>query len=252
MSNDKPWYDREEFWAATGPIMFRQARWDKAFEEVDAIISLLGLAEGSSILDLCCGPGRHSLELARRGFNVTGVDRTSDYIDEARSRAEKEGLDVEFVVGDMREFVREAAFDAVINVFTSFGYFEDPEEDRQIALNMRSCLRPGGALFLDAMGKEVLARIFQERDWVRIDDTIMLEERELSKNWGWIKSRWILIKDGKMEEHVLELRPYSAVELSGLLVNCGFDAVEFYGDLAGAPYDQNAKRLIAIARTGLV
>ena len=251
MSEDKPWYDQDEFWAATAPVLFHQARWDRAPAEVDGIVSLLGLVPGSSVLDLCCGPGRHSIELARRGYQVTGVDRTASYLEEASARAKKEDLEIEFVHEDMRNFVRANAFDAVLNMYTSFGYFEDPEEDQNIISNIRASLKPGGALFLDAMGKEILARIFRERDWVEIDDVIMLEERELSKNWGWVKSRWIILREGEMKEFTLELRPYSGVELSGLLIKSGFDSVEIYGDMEGAPYDQNAKRLITVARRSL-
>ena len=97
MNTDKPWYDQDEFWAATAPVLFHQRRWDKAPEEIDCVISLLGMAPGSRILDLCCGPGRHSLELARRGYKVTGVDRTTLYLEEANARAKKENLEIEFV-----------------------------------------------------------------------------------------------------------------------------------------------------------
>src|SRR5881628_13799 len=75
----KPWHEQDEFWEAFGPTLFSERHWSTAPVEVDGIISLLRLQPGMSIVDLCCGPGRHSLEFARRGFQVTAVDRTTRY-----------------------------------------------------------------------------------------------------------------------------------------------------------------------------
>jgi len=161
----KAWHESDDFWEATAPIMFGNQRWEAAPVEVDQVVRLLGVSPGATILDLCCGPGRHSLEFARRGFSVTGVDRTAVYIDRAQEQAAAEGLAVEFVQEDMRRFCRPHAFDAAVSLFTSFGYFEDPAENRQVLANVRDSLRDEGSLILEMMGKEVLARIFRERDW---------------------------------------------------------------------------------------
>ena len=98
------------------------------------------------------------------------------------------------------------------------------------------------------MGKEILARIFQERDWHRIDDIIILEERKLSRNWGWIDACWTLLKGGQLHQVTVSHRLYSAVELEMLLKNGGFKEVEVYGGLDGSSYDQRARRLVALAR----
>jgi len=210
-------------------------------------LALLKLEPGAAVLDLCCGPGRHSLELARRGFKVTGVDRTARFLEEARRRAEAEGLVIEFVQGDMRTFRRPEAFDAVINLFTSFGYFDDPQEDKQVLENVYTSLRPNGKLLLDTMGKEVLARIFRERDWFEQDGALFLEERRLLEGWSRIETRWIIVRDGEQEEFTLKLRLYSGAELRALLREIGFRRVELFGNLDGEPYDQNARRLVALA-----
>src|SRR5206468_5375646 len=115
----------------------------------------------ASVLDLCCGPGRHSLEFARHGFQVTGVDRTARYLDAARAAATGEGLTVEFVQGDMPHFQRPAAFDVALNLFTSFGYFEDEAEDLCVLRHLHTSLKPGGQVLLEMAGKEPLARDFQ-------------------------------------------------------------------------------------------
>ncbi len=164
--------------------MFDPRRLALTSAEVDQMSSLLGLQSGSAVLDLCCGIGRHSIEFARRGFKVTGVDRTLSYLEQARASASKENLKVEFVLADMREFSRPAAFDGAINFFTAFGYFDDPADDAKVARNLFESLKPGGRLIVDVNGKEIIAGKFRERDWSKRDDgTIMLEERRLLDGW---------------------------------------------------------------------
>jgi SAM-dependent methyltransferase len=247
MQEVKPWHEQDVFWETVAPVLFARRRWSDAPAEVEKVVSLLGIGPGTHILDLCCGVGRHSLELARRGFHVTGVDRTRMYLDRASKQAEAEALKVEFVQDDMRTFCRPEAFDVVINLFTSFSYFEDPEEDRQVLLNVYRSLKPGGVFLLEMLGKEILARIFRERDWHEENGVLILEERKISQNWGWIESRWIMLKDNDRTELRLSHRLYSAMELISLLTGCGFTHVDGYGDLAGSAYDHMAKRLVIVA-----
>ena len=115
-------------------------------------------------------------------------------------------------------------------------------------MNVYRSLTSDGAFLMDMMGKEVLARIFQERGWREEDGLIILEEREVTKNWGWIENRWILLKGGQKQEVRLSHRIYSAVELTSLLSECGFDRVNVHGDAKGTPYDHTAKRLVIVAR----
>ena len=241
------WHEDDRFWERTAPFQFSERRWAAAPEEVEKALALLELEAGAAVLDLCCGPGRHSLELARRGFKVTGVDRTARFLEEARRRAEAEGLEIEFVQEDMRTFRRPGAFDAAINLWTSFGYFDDPEEDRQVLENIYASLKPDGKLLLDVMGKEVLARIFRPRDWQEHDGVLFLEERRLIEGWSRIETRWIIIRDGEREEFTLSLRLYSGAELRALLQEVGFRRTWLFGDLDGEPYDQDARRLVALA-----
>ena len=244
------WHEQDTFWNNWAPIMFHERRWEKAQEEVANIISLLNISETASVLDLCCGPGRHSLQLAQQGFSVTAVDRTKMYLERARKQAETEGLKIEFIEDDMRRFCRPDSFDVAINLFTSFGYFEDMSDDRQVAANVYRSLRDKGVFLIDIMGKEVLARIFRERDWYELDSIMVLEERKVCANWSWIENRWLMIKDGKMDEWKVSHRLYSAAELAALLSDCGFKAIDVYGDLTGTPYDHTAKRLVLVAHKG--
>lgn len=243
----KPWHQQDRFWHTWAPVLFHKERWQKTPEQVDHFTALLNMEPPASVLDLGCGPGRHSLELARRGFKVTGVDRTKVYLAKARQQAEKEGLNIEFVQKDMRRFCRSQNFDICINLFTSFGYFKDIGDDKRVLGNVYRSLRNKGRFLMELMGKEVLARIFRERDWYTLEDMMVLEERKVCKNWSWIENRWIMIKKGKVQEFRISHRLYSAEELSSLLRQAGFKKVDVYSDFTGAPYDNNAKRLILAA-----
>ncbi|MEN6547003.1 MAG: class I SAM-dependent methyltransferase [Armatimonadia bacterium] len=248
MPVEKPWHEDDEFWAFIQRRFFAgPERWEQAVHEVDRIVAATGISPGAAVLDLCCGPGRHSLELARRGFRVTGVDRTACYLEQAREQAAGEGLDVEFVEADMREFSRDTCFDAAINMFSSFGYFEDPADDRRVVDNLWTSLRPGGKLLIDTMGKEVLARLFTPSDWQRSGDVICLSERTIERDWTWIRNHQIFLRGDERREFEMDHRLYSAAELKALLADCGFHDIACHGSLDGAPYDQDAKRLIMLA-----
>jgi SAM-dependent methyltransferase len=241
------WHEQDEFWE-TVP-MFTEQLLDVAPEQVEAVLVLAGVEPGAMILDLPCGVGRHSLELARRGFRVTGVDRTAAYLQIARDRAAAAGLDLELIQADMREFVRPEAFDAALNLFTSFGYFDNPAEDRRVAENLCRSLKPGGVLVMEMMGKEVLARIFAPRDWQELPDgSFYLQERQVARDWTWMENRWILVRpDGRRYEYAVSHRIYDGAGLRALLLDVGFAEIALYGDLAGEPYDTKAKRLVAVA-----
>jgi SAM-dependent methyltransferase len=222
---------------------------EMAPQEVAQIISLLGLQPGAAILDLCCGVGRHSLEFARRGYSVTGVDRTAAYLQTARDAAVIEGLAVEWVEADAREFLRPGAFSLAINLYTSFGYFEDPAEDQRVAENLFCSLKSAGTLVMDLMGKERLARIFSPRSWEELPDgSLFLQERKIRDDWTWIENRWILVKDGQQREFTLGHRLYDGAGLRTLLLDSGFESVTLYGDMDGTPYNNEARRLVAVAR----
>jgi SAM-dependent methyltransferase len=241
------WHDDDIFWRKMAPFMFSAARWEGTPAEVDAVSELVGLRPNSAVLDLGCGPGRHSLELARRGFRVTGMDRTRLYLQEARERAASEGLAIEFLEEDMRTFQRPDRFDVALSLFTAFGYFEDAAENQRVLQNVYDSLRVGGVFLIELMGKEILARDFQARDWDEVDGRFLLQARKVSNNWSWMTNRWILTGDGETIAYEAGHWIYSAFELQSMLKTAGFARVEVYGDIAGGPYDERAERLVAAA-----
>jgi len=246
MRKQKAWHDQDEFWATFAPKMFSETTWANAVPQVDQLLVLNGAQPGDAFLDLGCGPGRHSLELARRGFKVTGVDRTSLFLEQASRKAKEESLPVDFIQEDMRHFSRSEAFHHAISMFTSFGYFEDHAENIQVIQNVFNSLKENGTFLIELMGKEVLARVYRERDWSETDSILYLEERQVTRNWTWMSNRWIMINGAKRFEIHLDHWLYSAVELSAMLKQCGFLKVDAYGGLDGSPYDTSAKRLVVV------
>jgi SAM-dependent methyltransferase len=243
------WFEDESFWEAFGSAMFSEERVNAARAEVDSLLTLMHLPPGAHILDLPCGVGRHALEFARRGFQVTAVDRTTGYLDAAKHQAAQEGLSIDFVRSDMRAFERPNFFDGAINLFTSLGYFEDDSDDLMVARNFASSLKSGARLIVDMNGKELLTRKFSERDWHRQNDgSLMLEERKVLGAWERIENRWILIRGADRIEKMFTVRLYSGTELATLLRRAGFGEVSIYGTLNATPYDQNAERLVAVAK----
>ncbi len=237
-------------WQMVEPVLFNRRRLEMVSSEIDHIVSLTGIKDGGRVLDLCCGIGRHSLELARRGYSVVGIDRTRTYIQKAQEAARNEGLDAEFVVCDMREFKRTSEFDVVISMFTSFGYFADDGEQARVLDNVFNSLKPGGSFLIDVMGKEVLARVFQATDW-HADESggLFLEKRQITDDWSIIRTEWRLIQpDGRMYVWHIPLRIYSAVEMRQMLTAAGLMDVKAYGSLSGTPYDNRAERLVMVGR----
>jgi len=241
------WHDNDNFWSDMAPKMFNKIRWDVASEEVENIISLLEIKETDKILDLGCGPGRHSLEFARRGFNITGVDRTKAYLDNLKNKAKSENLKVKLIENDMRKFKKPLSYDIVLNLFTTFGYFENENENILVLKNIHSTLKKNGKFLIDIIGKEILSRIFRERDWYEEDGILYLEERKMDDKWSRIHNRWIKIEGNNRKEYQLSHKIYSGIELSIMLKDVGFSDIKLFGNLYGDPYNHTAERLVVLA-----
>jgi SAM-dependent methyltransferase len=253
------WWNDTEFWERFAPIMFDNKRWTEVSQVADGITRLARLdlyrretagrdAGGPRILDLCCGFGRITLELARRGFAATGVDVTPAYLETAREDAAHENLGIEFIRADARNFKRPAGFDAVVNCYISFGYFENSGDDRLVARNALASLRPGGAFILETLGKEIAVRDFTEGEWFERAGYTVLTEYAPVDSWTRLRNRWVLIDGEKRIEKTFTQRLYAASELRQLLLEAGFSRVELYGGWDESPYDYRAETLIAVGR----
>jgi SAM-dependent methyltransferase len=225
--------------------MFSSERFAAAPHQIDQIMALSGVRSGT-VLDLCCGPGIHTLELARRGFQVTGVDGTQYLLDRAQAAAA--GATVKFVHQDMREFSRPSAFDLIVNMFTSFGYFEDPADELRVLTNIYASLRPGGVFLIDLLGKECLAARNVAPRCVDFDDgATVLQRAKVLDDWTRVFSEWTVIKGGAARTYSFNHTIYSGRELKDLLLRAGFTNIRLYGALSGQPYGPDSQRLIAVA-----
>jgi SAM-dependent methyltransferase len=248
MAENPAWHENEQFWEAFRDFMFPPETIEQTPEQIDQLLSLLDLESGGRVLDIPCGVGRHAVELANRGFRVTAVDATPPYLETARERARDADVEVKFIHEDMREFRREESFDAIFNLYTSFGYFEERNDDKRTARNFYESLKPGGTLVLSLVGKETLAGQFEKRTWDEQDGAYILEEHTIEDNWSWIENRWMIVDEGDVREFTVSHRLYSAFELSELLEGVGFEEVAIYGDFEGRDYDENAEKLVIVAR----
>ncbi len=249
--NTPEWWSDPRFWNEFGPLMFDSQRWENASEDVDGIISLTDTAPASRILDVGCGPGRHSLEMARRGFQVTGIDINKPYLETARtlSSNDKTRFSPVFLNCDMRDFTTEKPFSGALSFFQSLGYFEDPDEDLKVCLRIHDALETDGWFLIEMDGKETAAAGFEERTWMERDGRLILLEYEAEAAWTRLRNKWQFRDvDGSWHQYEFSYRLYSAEELGRLLNEAGFGTIEFFGDLDGRPYNQNARRLVALAR----
>jgi SAM-dependent methyltransferase len=232
------------------PVFFDEARFARAETDVRQVLRLAGRRRGA-VLDLCCGPGRHAVELARRGFKVTAVDRTSFLLSKAKRRAREARVKVEFVHSDMREFVRPVAFDVALNLWTSFGYFKKKGDDLRVLQNIHRSLKPRGVLVMELLGKERLARGFQGTTVEHgPGDTLLVQRHEIFDDWTRVRNTWILIESNRVRRFKFQHTVYSGQELRDLLLRAEFSSVQLFGGLDGQSYGLDASRLIAVARKG--
>ncbi len=239
------WYEDDQFWLMFAPVMFEEDRWAAAEEEVREAARMLGLRPEDPVMDSCSGVGRHSLEFARMGYRVTAVDRTEAYLEAARDSADADGLEIEFVLADVRTFIRKEAFSGIVNLFTSFGYFDTIEEELTLLRNYHESLREGGRLVIDVIGKELLAHNFKPSEWYEYDGMYVIAAYSILEDWTKLHNRWVLYKDDEKYEFSFAHRIFSGEELKQLLRDAGFSDVRVYGDLKGSPYDVHAERLVA-------
>jgi SAM-dependent methyltransferase len=214
--------------------------------EVDQIEALLQLRAPRRILDLPCGQGRHAIELARRGYEVTGVDLSQYMLGVARERAEASGVRVRWLAGDMREALPSETFDLVLNLFTSLGYFDDEADDRRVVRAAASVLAPGGRFLLEVINGERIMGNFQEREWFTVGQTAVMERRSLDvPTHRMVVERTVSSATGE-DISVHAVRLYGGPAVKTMLDAAGFDRVELYGDWDGAPLTPESLRVLAV------
>ena len=227
--------------------------------EVDELLAVAGVETSDHVLDLCCGQGRHSLELARRGFeHVTGVDRSRYLIRLARRRAKRDGLAVNFHEGDARKFrLPDNAFDCVAVLGNSFGYFDSQEDDEGVLEAIKRVARPGATLVMDLTDGDWIRDNFERRSWEWIDkDHFVCRERSLSADGSRLVCREVIVdaEQGVIADQFYAERLYTPAAITDLLHRAGFIGVRIHGELTPES-DRNqdlgmmARRILLTAQT---
>lgn len=215
--------------------------------EIDQLEVLLKLGPPLRILDLACGQGRHAIELARRGYEVTGLDLSPYLLEVARERAEASGLTVRWVLGDMRQPLDGERFDLILSLFTSLGYFVDAGDDSAVASAAAAMLSRGGRFFVEVVNGERIAEDFQPREWFTVGDAAVMERRSLHRESRRMAVERTVERGGRFEVNVHVIRLYGPRDLEALLREAGFAHIQLYGDWDGSPASPSSLRVLAIA-----
>ena len=215
--------------------------------EVDFVVAQLAPEPGARILDVPCGYGRHAIELARRGFGVTGVDSSEAAL--AHARAHADAVAVEFMQGDMRALAFEAEFDGALNLFSSFGYFAAQDEDERVLSGIARALRAGGRFVLDVVNPtSLIARLRPQGFEELADGRVLLQETGYDVRTGRSMHAWTIVRpDGSRARRSYSIRMYTAPELEAMLERAGFRVVDLHGGFDGAELTRETWRLIVTA-----
>lgn len=220
----------------------------KAPSEAAFILRQLKLKKGAALLDLCCGPGRHAAEFARRGLAVTGYDYSAEYLREAAARARKKKVSLRLLRGDMRRLKFAGEFEAAVNLFTSFGYFQKLSDDILTLRGVARALKPGGLFLLDIIHGAFVRKNFRPRGWYEERDHYVLEEVEA--NADGVHTTWLKVpkRGGRPQGRTFFTRLYDRPRLTAALETAGLRPLKFWGNFRGEPLSGERNRLICLAR----
>lgn len=223
---------------------------DEAEECVELILNATGLGEGAGsyrALDLACGPGRHAIALARRGFDVTAVDLSPTLLRYARGEAEAAGVSINFIQSDMRAIEFAGEFDLGVQLFSSFGYFEQRDDDMLVLRHMRRSLHAGGYYALDLMNRSWLENNLIAHSAREFDDISVIEDRWIADDR--VNKSIAIPHDGRMMRFTESVRLFSPQQIDTMLREAGLVPEIWFGDYDGSSYDAtSSKRMIVISR----
>jgi cyclopropane fatty-acyl-phospholipid synthase-like methyltransferase len=243
---DVRWY--ESFFQGIVLDMWRKARPPEQTRlEADFLARTLSLPPGGRVLDVPCGDGRHALDLASRGFGVTGVDLSQEQIEAARKSAAAARLSVDWRQADMRDLPWKSEFDGAFCFGNSFGYIE-PAGLREFVQAISRALKPGARFVLDSgMTAESILPNLREREWMQVEDILFLEENRYHAAEGCLETIYTFVRGGERLTRTGLHWIYTLREIRSLLAEAGLVAEEQYSNLDGVPFRAGLPYLILVA-----
>lgn len=221
---------------------------DRTAQEVAGTLEFLALRPGAHILDVACGQGRHAVPLARLGFQLAGLDLSSDLLGRAREAGVAAGTAVQWVQGDMRWLPWHEQFDACLSLFTAFGYFEEEAQNQRVLEEVWRVLKAGGQFLLDVPNRDYYLLRMLSHSWRRHGEAVILEETTFDPTTCRFTTSFTWVEAGRAETLTHSVRHYTAPELAGMLRRAGMLPTALYGDFDGRPFDLDSSRLIVVAR----
>jgi SAM-dependent methyltransferase len=219
---------------------------ERSEAEVNSLVKLLKLAAPMKILDLACGFGRHANRLAALGHSVTGIDYMPGFLEIARKRAAELGVQVDYRQGDMRRINFEEAFDRVFLFFTSFGYFED-DENELVIRNMACALKPGGYLMFDIPNRDVFLKDLPPAEVIEKEGDLLINRFSFDPFPGRFHNRRIVIRNGVRKDKPFSIRLYNATEICRLLDKVHLPNYELLGG-DEQPLSAASRRIVVIVQ----
>jgi len=223
---------------------------EEAGHMIDLIQRNIDIRTGSKVLDVACGAGRHSLQLAKRGFHVTGFDLSEFLINEAKKsqkEAKENNLKMNFLIKDMRKFNFRNSFDLALNIFTSFGYFDNDEENFHVIKNVSSSLKKGGYFVFDFINSEFIKNNIVPRSRNKLGGITVIQKRKIEN--GFIVKDIEVYKGSKVRHFNEILKLYGKKELVHCFKKFNFNVKTLFGDYYGNKFsEKNSKRIIIIAQ----
>ena len=220
---------------------------DRTRREVNFLEKILDLPKGAKMLDLCCGHGRHLILLAKK-YDMTGLDMDEKALEEARAKAKENKVSPRIVSGDMRDIPFRDEFDAVVNMFTSFGYFNDDSENLKVLKEINMSLKNNGLLVLDLRNKKETDN-FLPRHWFKHKDKYFLMENSFNESSDQEGVKMIVIDEkGGVQKTGFSIKLYSLDRIMAMLNEAGFSVQEKYGSIDGAQYSASSNRMILLAK----
>jgi len=240
------WFE-EFFEGLYGRVLADQFRREDSLRQARLVKRLLRARKGTRVLDVPCGQGRLTVPLARMGLEMTGLDLTGKYLRRARRAARREGLEVRFLRGDMREIDFEEEFSAVFNWFGSFGYFSDADNLRFCRRVLRA-LKPGGRFLVEGTNKPFILANFKTDMTSTVGGVRLRQRPSFDAARSRIRCTWHLRRGERTERHRISMRIFSGAEIRALLREAGFSEVKLYGSPPVRGLKRGSRRLIAVAR----